>query len=61
MAKNVVGGNIVTLRLENLEMSLFLKYNLRALSYDVSNLEWAPADFRYSNRGTRGHYRDLDE
>ena len=41
-------------------MSLFLKYNLRALSHDVNNLDSAPADLRYSNSGTRDH-RDLDE
>ena len=47
VAKNVVGDNRVRLRLENLEMSLFLKYRLRALSYnDMKNLEWA---FYYSS------------
>ena len=41
---------------------MVLKYNLRALSlsYDVNNLESVPADFRYSNSGTRDQ-RDLDE
>ena len=41
-------------------MSLILKYDLRALSFDLNNLETAPADFRYSNSGTRDQ-RDLDE
>ena len=31
----------------------------RALSFDVNNLESTPADFRYSNSGTRDQ-RDLD-
>ena len=60
VAKNVVRDHKVRFRLENLKMSLILKYNLRVLSYDVNNLEWAPADFRYSNSGTRDQ-RDLDE
>ena len=41
-------------------MNLFLKYNLRALCYDVNNLESAPADFRYPNSGARD-LRDSDE
>ena len=40
-------------RLEIIKMSLILKNNLRVLSYDVKGLESAPADFRYSNSGTR--------
>ena len=61
MAKNIVGDNRVRLRSENLEMDLFLKYNLRALSYDVNKvLKSAPANFRYSNSGTRDHI-DWDE
>ena len=60
MAKIDVGDNRVRLRLENVEMSLFLKYNLRALSYDVNNLESACADFRYPNSWTSDH-RDLND
>lgn len=60
VAKNVVGDNRVRLRPENLEMNLFLKYNLRALNYDVKSLESAPADFRYPNSGARDP-RDSDE
>ena len=60
VAKNVVGDNRVRLRPDNLEMNLFLKYNLRALNYDVKSLESAPADFRYPNSGTRDR-RDSDE
>ena len=41
-------------------MNLFLKYNLRALNYDVKSLESAPADFQYPNSGTRDP-RDSDE
>ena len=60
VAKNVVGDNRVRLRPDNdLEMNSFLKYNLRALNYDVNNLESAPADFRYPNSGARDP-RDLD-
>lgn len=47
--KNVVGDNRVRLRPDNLEMNLFLKYNLRALNYDLNNLESPPADFRPLN------------
>ena len=60
---STAGGNRVRLRLENLEMSLFLKYNLRALSlsnYDMDNLESVLSNLRYSNSGTRDH-GDLDE
>ena len=61
MAKNIIGDNRVRLRSENLEMDLFLKYNLRALSYDINKvLQSADADFRYSNSGTRDQ-RDWDE
>ena len=53
-------GNRERLRLENLEMSLFFKYSLRALSYDMDNLESVLSNLRYSNSGTRDH-GDLDE
>ena len=57
---STAGGNRVRLRLENLEMSLFLKYNLRALSYAMDNLESVLSNLRYSNSGTRDH-GDLDD
>ena len=58
---STAGGNRVRLRLENLEMSLFLKYNLRALSYDMDNLESVLSNLRYSNSGTMRDHGDLDE
>ena len=53
LVKVFTGGNRVRLRLENLEMSLFFKYSLRALSYDMDNLESVLSNLRYSNSGTR--------
>ena len=40
-------------------MNLF-QNSIRALSYDVNNLESAPADFRYPNSGARDP-NDSDE
>ena len=45
VAKNVVGGNRVRLRPDNLEMMLFSKYNVRALNNDLDSLQSPPADF----------------
>ena len=42
-------------------MSLFLKCNLRALSYDMDNLESVLSNLRYSNSGPIRDHGDLDE
>ena len=59
VAKNVVRDHKVRFSLENLKTSLILKYNLRDLSYDVNNLESAPADFRYSNSAAGPEIREI--
>ena len=46
VAKNVIGDNRVWLRPDYLEMNLFLKYNLRALDYNLDDLQVPPTDFR---------------
>ena len=58
VARNVVGDNRVRLRPDNLEMNLFLKYNLRALHYDMDSLE--SPDFQSPNSLDRNP-RDSDE
>ena len=43
IAKNVVGENRIRLLPENnMEMNLFLKYNLRAINHDIDDLESPP-------------------
>ena len=49
VAKNVIGDNSVRLRPDNLEMNLFLKYNLRALDCNLDDLQVPPTDFRSPN------------
>ena len=50
-AKNVVGDCRPSMRPENLEMNMFLKFNRRALNYSVESLQlvltagtWKPLD-----------------
>ena len=60
VAKNVIGDNRVRLRPDNLEMNLFLKYNLRALDYNLDDLQVPPTDFRSPNSLNRDP-RDSDD
>ena len=60
VAKNVIGDNRVRLRPDNLEMNLFLKYNLRALDYNLDDLQVPPTDFRSPNSLSRDP-RDSDD
>ena len=48
------------MRPENLEMNMFLKYNLRALNYSVESLQPVPKTFRCPNSHKRDP-RDSDE
>jgi hypothetical protein len=41
------------MRPENLEMNMFLNYNLRALNYSVENLQPVPKTFRCPNSQKR--------
>ena len=59
IAKNVVGENRIRLLPENMEMNLFLKYNLRAINHDIDDLESPPESFRPPNCSTR-NTRDSD-
>ena len=60
VAKNVVGERRLRMRPENLEMNMFLKYNLRALNYSVESLQTVPETFRCPNSQKRDP-RDSDE
>jgi hypothetical protein len=61
VAKNVVEDCRLRMRPENLEMNMFLKYNLRALiNYSVENLQPVPKTFRCPNSQKRDP-RDSDE
>ena len=48
------------MRPENLEMNMFLKYNLRALNYSVESLQPVPKTFMCPNSQKRDP-RDSDE
>ena len=48
------------MRPENLEMNMFLKYNLRALNYSVESLQPVPKTFICPNSQKRDP-RDSDE
>ena len=64
IAKNVVGENRIRLLPENMEMNLFLKYNLRAINQDIDDLESPPESFRPPNcliRDTRDSDNDSDD
>ncbi|KAL5249226.1 hypothetical protein ACHWQZ_G018175 [Mnemiopsis leidyi] len=60
VAKNVVGDRRLSMRPENLEMNMFLKYNLRALNYSVESLQSVPETFGCPNSQKRDP-RDSDE
>ena len=60
VAKNVVGDCKLSMRPDNLEMNMFLKFNLRALNYSVESLQPVPETFRYPNSQKRDP-RDSDE
>ena len=59
VAKNVISDNRVRLRPDNLEMNLFLRYNLR-LDYNLYDLQVPPTDFRSPNSLNRDP-RDSDD
>ena len=60
VAKKVVGDRRLSMRPENLEMNMFLRYNLRALNYSVESLQPVPETFRRPNSQKRDP-RDSDE
>ena len=61
VAKNVIGDNRVQLRPDNLEMNLFLKYNLRALDYNLDDLQVPPTDFKSPNSLNRDPWDSDDD
>ena len=59
VAKNLVGDTRLRLRLENVEMNLFLKYNLRAINYEIDQLK-TPLDEYLAPNSLNRDYTDDD-